>query len=581
MKKSSAFWLIPVWLVFMTACSNKSLKVAAYIPKDAAMVAVLDVKEMNSQLKKGKLDLDSLINIAINNEIARYQRVIKDSFTTYIQNIETPLGPITKGDKIFLFVQTKTLADNSVTFSINMLSEIDDSGDTSSDTTGQQMLKHLNIENEKTFTTLYDPMYKRRLSFNDEIFILTYFFHEVKPVYDTLEMTFKMPQEPDIIKESKAEVAAFFNQSLDQSLASVEQFTDMFSEKADGYLFTSSNSSVEALKKTPFNLPKLEELLKDNYTAATLHFEQGKMRIQSTNYFNPTLSSLLRQYAGPVVNWSLVNDYPEGEINMLALASFQPALIGGILQHLELKSFADNFLSKSGLTLDEALKAFKGEIAVVVSDLSVQEPDPMKRKDELTLQRGLPRGKLLVRLPVGEKASYLKLMETGVKNGWLVKKGTTYSSAPEFSALGSFLIADEQNIYITSDSSVYNNYLAAAGKKNKFLNSTQFQSYNAASTLFYVNIASTIRGLTKADDSYTFHQASSIIASTVKEMTISSDNFDGKSVHNNLELTMQDAKTNSLVSLTKMMSGLEKEFNWLTTDDRIPIVIPEDSTRKN
>jgi len=38
MKKSSAFWLIPVWLVFMTACSNKSLKEAAYIPKDAALV---------------------------------------------------------------------------------------------------------------------------------------------------------------------------------------------------------------------------------------------------------------------------------------------------------------------------------------------------------------------------------------------------------------------------------------------------------------------------------------------------------------------------------------------------------------
>jgi hypothetical protein len=478
-------------------------------------------------------------------------------------------------------VQSKTLADNSTTFSINILTNKNSSEDVVPDSISKSIMKDFKVEEEKSFSTAYSPNMKFRMSWNDDITLVTYFFHEVKPVYDTLEMTFKMPAEPNIESESKAEVAAFFNQSLDQSLASVEQFTDMFSEKADGYLFTSSNSSVEALKKTPFNLPKLEELLKDNYTAATLHFEQGKMRIQSTNYFNPTLSSLLRQYAGPVVNWSLVNDYPEGEINMLALASFQPALIGGILQHLELKSFADNFLSKSGLTLDEALKAIKGEIAVVASDLSVQEPDPMKRKDELTLQTGLPGGKLLIRLPVGEKASYLKLMETGVKNGWLVKKGTTYSSAPEFSALGSFLIADEQNIYITSDSSVYNNYLAAAGKKNKFLNSTRFQSYNAASTLFYLNIASTIRGLTKADDSYTFHQATSIIASTVKEITITSDNFDGKSVHNNLEVTMQDAKTNSLVSLTKMMSALEKEFNWLTTDDQIPFIIPEDSTRKN
>lgn len=580
MKKSSAFWLIPVWLVFMTACSNKSLKEAAYIPKDAALVAVLDVKEMKAKLKKNRLNIDSIINSLINRNYASPKIIITDS-AIITETITVQHAADFNIDKMILFVQSKTLADNSTTFSINILTNKNSGEDAVSDSISKSIMKDFKVEEEKSFSTAYSPNMKFRMSWNDDITLATYFFHEVKPVYDTLEMTFKMPAEPNIESESKAEVAAFFNQSLDQSLASVEQFTDMFSEKADGYLFTSSNSSVEALKKTPFNLPKLEELLKDNYTAATLHFEQGKVRIQSTNYFNPTLSSLLRQYAGPVVNWSLVNDYPEGEINMLALASFQPALIGGILQHLELKSFADNFLNKSGLTLDEALKAIKGEIAVVASDLSVQEPDPMKRKDELTLQRGLPGGKLLVRLPVGEKASYLKLMETGVKNGWLVKKGTTYSSAPEFSALGSFLIADEQNIYITSDSSVYNNYLAAAGKKNKFLNSTQFQSYNAASTLFYVNIASTIRGLTKADDSYTFHQATSIIASTIKEMTISSDNFDGKSVHNNLEVTMQDAKTNSLVSLTKMMSALEKEFNWLTTDDRIPFVIPEDSTRKN
>lgn len=580
MKKSSAFWLIPVWLLFMTACSNKSLKEAAYIPKDAALVAVLDVKEMKAKLKKNRLNIDSIINSLINRNYASPKIIITDS-AIITETITVQHAADFNIDKMILFVQSKTLADNSTTFSINILTNKNSGEDAVSDSISKSIMKDFKVEEEKSFSTAYSPKMKFRMSWNDDITLATYFFHEVKPVYDTLEMTFKMPAEPNIESESKAEVAAFFNQSLDQSLASVEQFTDMFSEKADGYLFTSSNSSVEALKKTPFNLPKLEELLKDNYTAATLHFEQGKVRIQSTNYFNPTLSSLLRQYAGPVVNWSLVNDYPEGEINMLALASFQPALIGGILQHLELKSFADNFLNKSGLTLDEAFKAIKGEIAVVASDLSVQEPDPMKRKDELTLQRGLPGGKLLVRLPVGEKASYLKLMETGVKNGWLVKKGTTYSSAPEFSALGSFLIADEQNIYITSDSSVYNNYLAAAGKKNKFLNSTQFQSYNAASTLFYVNIASTIRGLTKADDSYTFHQATSIIASTIKEMTISSDNFDGKSVHNNLEVTMQDAKTNSLVSLTKMMSALEKEFNWLTTDDRIPFVIPEDSTRKN
>lgn len=284
MKKLSAFWLIPVWLVCMTACSNKSLKEAAYIPKDAAMVAVLDVKEMKAKLKKNRLNIDSIINSLINRNYASPKIIITDS-TIITETITVHQDADLNIDKMILFVQSKTLADNSVTFSINILSEIEDSGDTSSDTTGQQMLKHLNIENEKTFTTLYDPMYKRRLSFNDEIFILTYFFHEVKPVYDTLEMTFKMPQEPDIVKESKAEVAAFFNQSLDQSLASVEQFTDMFSEKADGYLFTSSNSSVEALKRLLSTYRNWK-----NYLKTTILLQPFTLNREKCGYNRPIIS---------------------------------------------------------------------------------------------------------------------------------------------------------------------------------------------------------------------------------------------------------------------------------------------------
>lgn len=561
MKIFSAYCLISVWLFGLTACSNKALQEAAYIPKDAALVAVLDVKEMKTKLKKNHLNIDSII-LSIFNRNYPPRTIIRKDGSTITESISADVVPDLKIEKMILFVQSKTLADNSTTFSINILTKQNSGEDAVSDSLSKSIMKDFKVQEEKSFSTAYSPEKKFRLSWNDDISLVTYFFHESKPVYDTIEMRFKMPLEPNIESESKAEVATFFNQSLDQSMASVDYFTDMFKEKADGYLFSTSNSSLSTLKNSPFNLPKLEELLKDNYTCATLHFEQGKIRVQSTNYFNPVLSSLLRQYAGPVINWSLVNDYPEGEINMLALASFQPALLGGILQQLQLKSFADNFLSKSGLSLDEVLSAFKGELAVVVSDLRIQEPDPMKRRDERSLQQGLPGGNLLLRLPVGEKASYKKLMETGVKNGWLLKRGKVYQSAPDFNFFNLFILGDESDFYIASGAEVYANYLAAAGKKNKFLTSTTFQSFNSSSVVFYFNIASMIRGLTSADGSYAYHRATDIMASTLKEITIASDNFDGKSVHHNLEIRMQDSITNGLVSLAKMTITLAEELKW-------------------
>ncbi|MFN9854868.1 MAG: DUF4836 family protein [Bacteroidota bacterium] len=560
MKKNLLPWLIPAWLICMTACSSKSLKEAAYIPKDASLVAVVNVKELKTKFKKSDLNIDSLLTSLINQQYIKSSptKMGDTAFTVYTH---IPSDVELKMEKLICFVQSKTMADNSIAYSINIISS-NEGEKMVSDSTTLRLMKDFNVQEEKSFKTFFSTMQNARVSWNDEIGMVTFYFHEPKPVYDTLEMIFKMPAKPNIENESKAEVAQFFNQALDKSMASVVPFTEMFKEKADGYLFTSSNSSIATLKNSPLNLPKLEELLKDNYTAATLHFEAGKMRIQSTNYVNPLLGSLFRQYAGPVVNWSLVNDYPQGEINMLALASFQPALIGGFLQQLELKSFADNYLSKSGLTLDEILKAFKGELAVVASDIKMQDPDPMKRKDELSLQRGMPAGKLFVRLPVGEKASYQKLMETAVKNGWLVKRGKVYQSAPDYS-LPMFVMGDENNLFIASDSTVYAEYLAAAGKKNTFLTGSPFQSYKAAAALLYMNIASTFRGLTPADESYSYHRASDIIASTLKEMTVVNDNFDGKAAHSNLEITMQDTKTNSLVSLTKMVAALSKEFDFL------------------
>jgi hypothetical protein len=63
-------------------------------------------------------------------------------------------------------------------------------------------------------------------------------------------------------------------------------------------------------------------------------------------------------------------------------------------------------------------------------------------------------------------------------------------------------------------------------------------------------------------------------------MTIVSDNFDGKSAHSNLEITMQDTKTNSLVTFTKMVSALSEELNWLRPLFELPITEPDESTQK-
>jgi hypothetical protein len=570
MKKSNFYWQLIACLLILSSCANNSPKEAAYIPKNATLVMGLDMNELQQKLKEGGMSSDSLISIIFGNDSTSLK------MKKLVMEGKNESG-INWDEKLFVFVNQQSLVDKSTATSVNVLGTTGNITQLEKYLVKQEEFKDKTIKREKAYSYLQGAG-DLQVSWNKEVCIVTYYMHPTMPVYDTIEMTYKMPSPADIPKESKAETDIFFTQKTSQSLASVDVFNQMFREKADGFIFSSSNSALPMLKNLPFNPPKLEELLKNNYTTATLHFEKGKLRIQSNNHVNPALGNILNKYAGPVVNFALVKDYPSKDINLVSLVSFNPGIIGGILKHIELESFAESFLNKNGLSMDDLYKAFKGELAVVVSDLNFSSPDPMMKRDELSLERGLPIANVLMRIPVGDSKRYTKIMDLGVKSSILKKVGNQYQSGSGNSASSFFVLGDDKNLFIATNAALYNNYLASAGKPNSFFTQAPLNKYTASSTLFYVNIASTIHGFvtdsTKSSTNRLLYQ----IAGTCKELVVNSDNFDGKTVHGQAELIMQQANTNSLISMIRLLSAAAKEIraeNEDTFSDFSELPIPE------
>ena len=570
MKKSNFYWQLIICLLILSSCANKSSKEAAYIPKNATLVMGLNMSELQQKLKEGGMSSDSLISIVFGNDSTSLK------MKKLVMEGKNESG-INWNEKLFVFVNQQSLADKSTATSVNVLGTTGNIIQLEKYLVKQEEFKDKTIKREKAYSYLQGSN-DLQVSWNKEVCIVTYFMHPTTPVFDTTEMTFKMPSPADIPKESKAETDLFFTQKTTQSLASVDEFNQMFREKADGFIFSSSNSALPMLKNLPFNPPKLEELLKNNYTTATLHFEKGKLRIQSNNYVNPALGNILSKYAGPVVNFSLVKDYPSKDINLVSLVSFNPEIIGGILKHVELESFAESFLNKNGLSMDDIYKAFKGELAVVVSDLNFSSPDPMMKRDELSLERGLPIANILMRIPVGDSKRYTKIMDLGVKAGMLNKVGNQYRSGSGNSASSFFVLGDDKNLFIATNAALYNNYLASAGKPNSFFTQAPLSKYTASSTLFYANIASTIHGMVPDSTKSSYSRLLYLLAGTCKELVLNSDNFDGKTLHSQAELIMQQANTNSLISMIRLLSAAAKEIkaeNEATFSEFSEIPIPE------
>lgn len=537
--------LILLVAVSLSSCKSKIPKEAKYIPKEAGFVLSLDLKLMEDKLQKGGISIDTLMKRVFKNDSID----TKDKAKFY--ELKDNAG-IDWDSKIFVFALQKTNTDNSISNTFSLMGSLKDPAKLETYLKSQEDLKGKEIKKEKDYSYLVTGP-GSMLAWNDQQVIATMYTHPLKAAFDTTTMTFKRPAPANTEAEMKTEVTHYFTQKINESLADVKIFTNMFKEKADGYVFTSTNSSLAGLSMMPFQIPKLEELLKDNYMAATLSFDDGKVVAKSTSYTNELLSSILKQYPGPTVNLSLIENYPSQNINAIMLAAFNPEIIGGLLKQLEVEGLANNFLEKSGFSSQDLYKSLKGDIALVISDFDLSSRDPEFKTDEKNMMKKKPSVKMILTAPVGDKAAFTKIMDKAAEKGFLQKIGKTYKAGSLLSFMGLYIAADEQNLVVASDSVTYTQYMAKASKS--VINKEALDRFKGKASVFYVDIAGTLNGVGK-DSTGSFYHSIKNAKATFKDVIATSDNFDGKNIKARFELRMQNEKQNSLVTLTSLLSDI-------------------------
>lgn len=535
------FWFVAT----LASCKHEVPQEAKYIPKDANFVLALDPGQMKDKLQKGGINIDTLLSKVFKRDSVDMREKAK------LEELKNNAG-INWSNRIFVFGSQKTHADNSLSNSFSLLGGLEDAAKLEAHLKKMEETRGREIKKEKDYRYLINNE-GSMLAWNDQQVIVTIYTHNPKPVYDTNTMSFRKPPHLNTEEEMKREVDHYFTQKIKESMADLPVFTDMFKEKADGYAFTSANSSLAALSMMPFQLPKLEELVKDNYVTATLSFEDGKILAKSTSYTNQLLSSVLKQYAGPTVNLSMLDHYPSQNINAIMLAAFNPEIFGGLLKQLEIEGLANNFLEKSGLSSQDLYKSLKGDIAVIVSDFGMAAAEPEAKHDERSMMRKKPVGKMILTAPVGDKVSFAKLMDKAVEQGLLVKQKNVYKAGNLLSIAGMYIMADDKNLVVASDSVTYSEYMAQTSKVT--IHKEALDRFRGKSMVFYIDVANTLNGFTKEANG-TFQHSLNTAKNTFRDVLATSDNFNGKSIQAELEIRMQNEKQNSLVTLTSLITDI-------------------------
>jgi len=564
MRKISYLLLITITAtIIVTSCGKKAATEAKYIPKDVTAVIVVDPLSLKEKMSKGNMSVDSFLlpfqKKSDTASIAKNKKVWEDFKENGI-NLDRNL---------YLFFVQKGSLQKGQSSAYSFMGNMKDETKFQAYLKKQEETKDKAISKGKNYS--YVQMSNESIiAWNNEVVIATWYNKASKFEYDSLG-NYKAPDESATKLELQQEVERHFNLKESESVVSIAPFNNMFNEKADGYIFNSSSAALASLSAMPLSLPKLETLLKDNYSTTTFNFEDGKIVAKGVTQANPMLASILKKYAGPTVNMAALENFPATNMNGAMLASFNPELFNGILKELEVSALIDGFLSKQGLTSADFFKAMKGEINVFVGDFKLETketniamPDGSSYKNKSQM----PSAKMIFTASIGDKLAFTKLMNIAAENGAVIKTTSGYAAGDLMKMANLYLVADEKNIVLASDSLTYVAYQTAKTKAK--IDPEVKDKMKGKSTAMFMDINSIMNGLMQSAQEKSLDDGMKLINATFKDMVFTMDNFDGKTIKSQGEIRMLNSKQNSLVSVVQMISGIVKIMN----EDR-PVVVSD------
>ncbi|MDQ2752639.1 MAG: DUF4836 family protein [Bacteroidota bacterium] len=513
-----AGWLLVI-VLFAVSCKSSAPKQTKYIPKDASVVLAINPKKLSDKLADSKVSLDSILRSAVGS----------DTSLMITSNDITNSG-IDLSKDIFLFVnQTGSMMSGSsattgIVAVLNKVSQFEDFL--------KKKMPSAQIKKEKDYSYATGKN-GFVVGWNDDIVL-------IDNVTAINPQTAGQSATPDAAHQ---QLTALFAQKEDASLASVKQFKDANDGKADVFFWSNSNGALATIPM--LGMSKASDLLKDTYTAGAINFEKGEVDMDLKSYPNTTLADTLKKYAGPKVNMDLLTKYP-GAVNGYALFSFDPKIIVAILNFAGLLQTTNQFLQNQGYTMDDIVKAFKGDFAIVFSNFGMQQ------KNVQGFKYSSPYAKLVVDAAIGDKASYDKIVASLAKQGLMVQKNGQYVPAPlDENPQGFTMYTDNKNVLFSNDSALMKQYNAGSGKIT--LPSDISGKTKGTAVAFYVDVASILNTIPKDSSS---DEMINSAKQTFKDVIATTDNYSNSSVKSHLELRTVNQKENSLATLTRYFGSL-------------------------
>jgi hypothetical protein len=256
-----------------------------------------------------------------------------------------------------------------------------------------------------------------------------------------------------------AELDHLFHLKKEESANAIDAFAEVMKQGADMTVYANPDAIYTNQLGTmvPANVRKLME---GCYYTGTLNFENGKVVMNGLSYIGKQMADIYQKYGKVELDMDMLTKYPSENVTGFLAYGFDFRMIGDIVKATGMDGLANMAMAKSGLTLDDVLNAFKGQLVYVASDFAINKvPSEYIPGDSTTK----PTSKWVFSLKVGDKAAFEKVMTSPMLKEMFVKEGNEYKMAQQLPDMPALSINDKF-VTAASDTELLTKYLAGTGK---------------------------------------------------------------------------------------------------------------------
>jgi len=196
------------------------------------------------------------------------------------------------------------------------------------------------------------------------------------------------------------------------------RFAELVKDGGDIHLWVNSEL-YSANAGAMLSMMKLGDVLKDNVSATTLNFENGKMTARSKTYYGKEMQALLEKFPPAPVSRDLVNRIPSSDVLGLLAFNYPPEGLLEFLKMIGADGMANAALAEVDYTMEEFIKANKGEVLLAVSDFKmVSKTDTLDfgyGSEPSITTKNKPDVKVLFATSVNDRQAFEKLVDIGKK----------------------------------------------------------------------------------------------------------------------------------------------------------------------